>query len=372
MRSKIIYIFLLLFLFAFEGFSAPSLFLQGEQARNQGQISRARMYYFKYFTRNPEANKAPLAMYRYALSSIPYKDAVVYLEKILKKYPQYNQRAEVLDKLAMLHYLKDKYRKCIKTLDKILKTPNIRVKNRLRAYYYIGKSYLMLGKMQRARYFLNKIEIAGASPYRSLALLEIAETYFKQNFITKAKAVYEKVVRKYPESEAELKAVYRLGIIYKRMNDYQKAKAAFSYVIQTYPMSFEASFAKEKLKSLNNGRHNFNSTANRNSNNRERNSISQNNQRPPRYSSNTSLTNRRNSSNLTIHLGNYRNRNYARLLYKKIKRCGFKAYIKKQKIRNRTYYTLRVGKYRSKNKAMKDAKKLRKQLRLRASVVEQT
>ena len=119
----------------------------------------------------------------------------------------------------------------------------------LRAYYYIGKSYLMLGKYGRARYFFNKIEIAGASPYKALALLEIGETYFKQRTYTKAKEVYEKVVRLYPESEAELKAVYRLGVIYLKQNDKVKAKAAFTYVIQTYPMSFEAAFAKKKLSS---------------------------------------------------------------------------------------------------------------------------
>ncbi len=360
------------------------MFQQGENARRQGRTSVARKFYFKYFTRNPYTQNAPSAMFRYALSNIPYKQSVAYLNIIIKNYPNYRDRIKVLDKLAMLHYLKDKFRRSIKTLDKIITARSVSRKMKLRAYYYIGKCYLILNKLTRSRFFFKKVVAAGASSYHSLSLLEIAETYFKQNYITKAKKLYEKIVTQYPESEAELKSVYRLGLIYLRLRDNQKSIAAFTYIIQTYPHSFEAAFAKNKLKSMNRTsspiasrpiRENSSNEENvttRRRNRREYRNTRRNNSRDTSSRNNRTLTRRRNRSKLTLHLGNYRNRQTARTLYRKLKRSGFKAILRKKRIGRKTYYVLSVGNYNSRRKAKKTAKKIIRQLRLRARIIERT
>jgi cell division septation protein DedD len=184
-------------------------------------------------------------------------------------------------------------------------------------------------------------------------------------------------VRKYPESEAELKAVYRLGIIYSRLDDLEKAKAAYNYIIQSYPMSLEASFAKDKLKNLSNSKGKkplkekiANSYAPPADNEDSKKSPAKKHNEPKQ----STLTQTNNKVKLTLHIGNYRAkyRGYVRLLLKRLKRNGFKAYIKKRKINGRWYYTLRVGSFENKNKAMKRAYVIKKKLRLRVRIVGKT
>ncbi len=366
------YIIIILTLLTVAIYAAPTLFEQGEQARSNGKISQARKYFFKFFTRNPQSKYAPVAMYRYALSNIPYKEAVAYLNKILQKYPNYKGKYKIMDKIAMLHYLKDNYKECIRTLNDIVIANDANKNEKLRAYYYVGKSYLLLDKSKKSHKFFNLIIKAGNNPYRALAGLEIGEIYFKNKNYSEAKNAYENVVRNYPESEAELKAVYRLGLIYSYKREYDKAKAAYNYIIQSYPMSLEASFAKQKLKNL--GKGYAKATENNIKNDYSPPEETKENTRVTNNNNNaeTPLTQNNNGVRLTLHIGNYRakHRRYAYHIYKKLKKRGFKAYIKKRKIKGRLYYTLRVGNFKSKNKALKQAFNIKRKLRLRVRIVD--
>ncbi len=367
----------ILLLVSIAAYSAPILFEQGEKARNSGQMSKARQYYFKFFTRNPKSKYAPVAMYRYALSNIPYRNAVAYLNRILKKYPNYQNRYKIVDKIAMLHYLKEKYKQGIKTLNRIVTADDAKTSEKLRAYYYVGKCYLLLGRSTKANKFFKLVINAGKNAYKALAELEIAEIYFKNRDYRKAKQKYESVVRNYPESEVELKAVYRLGIIYTYNGDKEKAKAAYNYIIQSYPMSIEASFAKEKLKKITKNfasarrniiSNNYNPPSNREKDNENRTQENTENR------GQTPLTQKNNEVRLTLHIGNYRikHRGYAYHIYRKLKRSGFKAYIKKRKIKGRFYYTLRVGNFKSKRKAIRKALRIKRKFRLRVKVIDET
>ena len=363
---KKIYV-LMLILVSLSAFSAPRLFTQGENARKEGKLSLARKYYFKFFTRNPQASLAPVAMYRYALSDLPYSEAVAYLKRILKTYPNYSGKVEVMDKIAMLHYLKDNFVECIRILDDLIKTRGAKKDERLRAYYYIGKSYLMLGRTSRALHFFTKVVNADPSQYSVLASLEIGETYFKAKNYSKAQIIYERVVRAYPESEAELKAVYRLGQIYAKNNEIKKSKAAYNYIIQSYPSSIEASFAKKKLLSLAGVREERQGRARQT---RRTEDIEPDLERG--RTNEAVLTEAENRSKLTLHIGFYSNKGYARLIAKKLKSRGFSVFLSRKKIRNKVYTVVRVGSFDTKTKAKQKASEIWKLLRLKARIINRT
>jgi tetratricopeptide (TPR) repeat protein len=351
-------------------FSAPRLFTQGENARKEGKLSLARKYYFKFFTRNPENSLAPVAMYRYALSDLPYSEAVAYLKRIIKSYPSYSGKVEVMDKLAMLHYLKDKFTECIRVLDDVIKTRGVKKDALLRAYYYVGKSYLMLGRTRKALLFFTKVVNEDPSAYSILASLEIGETYFKAKMYAKAQIIYERIVRAYPESEAELKAVYRLGQIYTKKGEIKKAKAAYNYIIQSYPSSIEASFAKKKLLSLEGVREHRRTSAAADEQREEigqrENSSSETTQREP------VLTEAENQSKLTLHIGFYRNARYAKLIAGKLKSKGFSVILSRKKIKNKVYTLVRVGNFDTKAKAKQKASEIWKLFKLKARIINRT
>ena len=363
-------------------YSAPSLYEQGENARRAGNVSEARKYYFRFFTRNPHSELAPRAMFRYALSNIPYQDAVTYLKRILKDYPNFSDKIKIMDKMAMLHYLKENYVECIRVLDDVIKNPAAKAHDKLRSYYYIGKSYFLMNRFDRANHFYLKIIQSGENAYTPLARLEMGEILLKERKYTLARHAFESVVQKYPESEAELKAVYRLGSLYTLARDLTKAKAAYTYIVQSYPMSVEASFAKKKLEELNNRQipmaDNEESAMTRqmSQNEIEEREIAareaMNNSSARERSETPGLTQPRNSVKLTLHLGNYRSRAYAAGLQKKLLNRGYKAYIIKRKIRGIQYFTLRVGNYDTRSEAEKKAKEIISQLQLRVSIIDRT
>jgi len=365
-------------------FARLDLYEQGEEARRQGDILKARDFYFKHFTRNPGDEHAPLAIFKYALSNVPYETAVMYLNKVLSEYPNFRDKAIVLDRLAMLHYLKENYRECIKTLGKSLNIQDIGFNARMRATYYIGKSYLLLGNTERAKHFFTQIELSGNSEYRALALLETGECLFKEKKFREARTVFEKIITMYPESEAELKAVYRLGIIYAKIRDYKKAKAAFTYIIQSYNTSLEAKYAKKQLDNLHSGYNVEETVPNiRNSESQDvRRNIVRRNINPEREAGdeNENALDQgstrtdpalNNAGKLTVHIGSYSNTVYAKNLLKTLKKKGFNAYIIKKKINGKLYFSLNIGNYNSRDDATREVERL-KNLRLNAKIISRT
>ena len=62
-----------------------------------------------------------------------------------------------------------------------------------------------------------------------------------------AAAVYEQVVRTYPDSRHAPTALYRLGLLAERRGDLRAAEAYYQRVIAGYPRSEEAQLARTKL-----------------------------------------------------------------------------------------------------------------------------
>lgn len=130
---------------------------------------------------HPAHEKAAYALYRMGVSSFnqitgidtdqtPQKNAVVYFEDFLHKYPKSEYAAEVKDKLeatttqqlqheqyvARFYYNTGKYDAAIKRLEEALATYP---KNRLHdeSWYLLGAAYLKNGKQDKAKEAFNRL-----------------------------------------------------------------------------------------------------------------------------------------------------------------------------------------------------------------------
>ncbi len=81
------------------------------------------------------------------------------------------------------------------------------------------------------------------------ALFYVGET-FAQESPDSAAAVYETVVKTYPNSPRAPSALYKLGLLAEQRGEKPKARTYYARVIAGYPRSDEANLARDKLQRL--------------------------------------------------------------------------------------------------------------------------
>lgn len=81
------------------------------------------------------------------------------------------------------------------------------------------------------------------------ALFYVAETLAPEH-ADSAGAVYERVVKSYPNSPRAPSALYKLGLAAEQRRDYAAARTFYTRVIAGYPRSAEANLARDKLQRL--------------------------------------------------------------------------------------------------------------------------
>jgi len=81
------------------------------------------------------------------------------------------------------------------------------------------------------------------------ALFYVGETFAQEN-ADSATAVYEAVVKTYPNSPRAPAALYKLGLLAEGRGDKPAARTFYSRVIAGYPRSDEANLARDKLQRL--------------------------------------------------------------------------------------------------------------------------
>src|SRR5207253_2444054 len=93
-------------------------------------------------------------------------------------------------------------------------------------------------------------ELTGQSQARAPdALYFIGESFAGEN-PDSAAAVYQQVVKTYPNSSRAPSALYKLGLLAEQRGDKAAARQYFSRVIGSYPRSQEANLARDKLQRL--------------------------------------------------------------------------------------------------------------------------
>ncbi|OLC07127.1 MAG: tol-pal system protein YbgF [Gemmatimonadetes bacterium 13_1_40CM_70_11] len=81
------------------------------------------------------------------------------------------------------------------------------------------------------------------------ALFYVGETFAQEN-PDSAAAVYEAVVKTYPNSPRAPSALYKLGLLAEQRGERPKARTYYARVIAGYPRSDEANLARDKLQRL--------------------------------------------------------------------------------------------------------------------------
>lgn len=192
------------------------------------------------------------------------------LEEITKKFPD---NTEAYLKLAELYYLVKQYEKSIEYVNKALKIDETLAKG----YYIKGNVYKESGDTNKAisslqtaieqdpqmidafidlgviyaaknntlalQYYNNALKIA---PTNSIALYDKAFFFQQQNLIDSAIAIYQHILKLYPNSPQVL---YNLGAItYAHKKDKIKAIEYFTKAIEQYPEYAEAYYARGIIK----------------------------------------------------------------------------------------------------------------------------
>ena len=81
------------------------------------------------------------------------------------------------------------------------------------------------------------------------ALFYVGETWAGEN-TDSAAAVYQQVVKTYPNSSRAPAALYKLGLLAEQRSDKAAARTYYARVIAGYPRSDEANLARDKLQRL--------------------------------------------------------------------------------------------------------------------------
>ena len=116
--------------------------------------------------------------------------------------------------------------------------------------YEVSLQQLRRGSLSTAR--LGFREFLRTYPTHELAadaLFYVGETFAPEN-PDSAGAVYEQVVRNYPNSPRAPAALYKLGLSAEARRDLNAARNYYTRVIAGYPRSVEANLARDKLQRL--------------------------------------------------------------------------------------------------------------------------
>ena len=116
--------------------------------------------------------------------------------------------------------------------------------------YDLSLQQLRRGSLATARVgFREFLRLYPAHERAADALFYVGETWAPEN-ADSAAAVYQQVVKSYPNSPRAPSALYKLGLLAEQRGDKAAARTYYARVIAGYPRSDEANLAHDKLQRL--------------------------------------------------------------------------------------------------------------------------
>ena len=332
---KKLYFFLIIFIFVFsvKGFT-KNLYNDGEKYLNDGDIERAKTAFYTYYSMNPRSYKAPFALYKYIKLNTNLNNSIKFLELIYQKYPNFQQLDHVLDQLASIYYMLERYKESYyyyKELFNRFTKSNLQGK----ACYYICKILIINKQYESARSFIKRVhlKLKGDLYYYNLLFL-VGESYYFEKQYENAISFHKKISKLYNQSEVVPSTLLQLGYcnweINKPLNSYQHMKL----LLNKYPNSFESDYAKEYI--------NKRFTHKENKVEKEQKSFTIN------------------SNGYLIQLGAYSTKTNAEKVKFKVKNLGFVCKIKTSVNHGKMLYKPILGTFKTKNEAVKIAKLISK------------
>jgi TolA-binding protein len=116
------------------------------------------------------------------------------------------------------------------------------------AYFWIGKSSILLGQPDNALQAFN--HVANAYPSNQAAenaLLEIGNLYLSEKNFTEAVSTYERMEANFKDSDVAIQAAYQEAVAYELGGKVGQARGQFNTVMKKYPESIFADRSKVHL-----------------------------------------------------------------------------------------------------------------------------
>jgi len=175
------------------------------------------------------AEDAP-GLYRFAYGL--YKDknyqlGIEQFQKVISLYPSSREAADSAYMTAECYFNLGNYEQALKEYNNVLDRHST-LEYRDSVAYRIGEAYFALKKYREALEGFKKI-IPGSYVYPD-SLYWAGECYFNLDALEDAAALYEKVVKDYPEFIHADFAYYSLGWCYYRLGKYQPAAVNFANI----------------------------------------------------------------------------------------------------------------------------------------------
>lgn len=146
---------------------------------------------------------------------------------------------------AWASYLKGDYNSAIDSCRIVSKNVKLGAEGR----YLMGICFLKLNDTKEARKnFEFALENYPKSPRIEEIMLGVADSYYIDKDHQKAEAAYQKMLRKFPNSDYASMAYLRLGECQRELGKWRESETSFCKIMNTYALSLEAQQAQELLK----------------------------------------------------------------------------------------------------------------------------
>jgi tol-pal system protein YbgF len=96
----------------------------------------------------------------------------------------------------------------------------------------------------------NYIELFPQATYTDDAKFWLAESLYAQTKFSEALVIFNQIIDEYPDSEKMMESILKSGFSHQELGDMTTAKAIFQRVIREYPNSSASSLAKERLSKI--------------------------------------------------------------------------------------------------------------------------
>jgi len=94
------------------------------------------------------------------------------------------------------------------------------------------------------------IELFPQATYTDDAKFWLAESLYAQAKFSEALVIFNQIIDEYPDSEKMMESILKSGFSHQELGDMTTAKAIFQRVIREYPNSSASSLAKERLSEI--------------------------------------------------------------------------------------------------------------------------
>lgn len=247
--------------------------------------------YKKIYANNPGSSLKPVAFTSIGdcyYNLVEYDSAIVYYRRIFNNYPSSQYVFDAIRGIQDCYIMKDQPETAIAEIDKFLTSnPKSKFYDQIyykkgdiyyglgnnynqaideysrfikacpgsslipNAYYWIGKSYAMMGRQEEAKQNF-KVVVDGhlMSDVGIDAVLELGNVYTAQEDLGNAEAVYNKAVKALPDSKRIPEVLFMRAGIYLKMNNISKAYESYNLIINYYDSSVFSGKAKIELGML--------------------------------------------------------------------------------------------------------------------------